>query len=402
MRPLLLLALFVAPLTAQQLPGAAKPRLELADSSRRTPQPPDLRPSPRPVVRDTAVQAVRATMRSGFVRRQTLMGALLYAPSFAVAVSDRPVPMTAGYLVMAGGTFFAAVELSRQLTITPAMELLATVAPLQGAAIGAAAQYAMTGKKDVAPGLFVGSVLGTTGALTLGRRLTTGAATASIYGANAAAALAMGTLYAFDEDYSDDRTRAGVGAGAAVAGMQLGAMYATYAPYHITDGDLQVMWTTALIGAAGGGAFIANGHPGHKASTLAMLGGGITGAVLGDRLLVRRIDHTPSQASFVGVSAVAGALMGSGIAVLVGSSARFNGATAGLGALGATGGVWMAERWLGARPDAGRRSGVARGGLVPGQTPSQREASRLTIDPQALALAATKTPGTYSLVRFTF
>jgi hypothetical protein len=62
----------------------------------------------------------------------------------------------------------------------------------------------------------------------------------------------------------------------------------------------------------------------------------------------------------------------------------------------------MAERWLGARPDAGRRSGVARGGLVSGQAPSQREASRLTIDPQALALAATKTPGTYSLVRFTF
>jgi hypothetical protein len=77
--------------------------------------------------------------------------------------------------------------------------------------------------------------------------------------------------------------------------------------------------------------------------------------------------------------------MGGGVAVLVGSSDRFNAATAALGAAGAVGGVWMVERWMGSRPDAGRRL-----------------SERLTVTPQSLALAAAGVPGTHSLVRFTF
>lgn len=385
MRPSLLLLLISLPVAAQVPTGASKPRLELADTARRVPQTPSARPAPKPAVRDTGVAAVRALVRSSFVRRQMLLGITLYGPSFAATVSNKPVPATAAYLVMAGGSFFAAAEIARDIKITEGMELLATLAPIQGAAIGASLQYAITGKKELAPGIFFGSVLGTTGALTLGRRLTTGAAMASVVGANAMAGLAMGTLYAFDEHYTGDRTRAAIGAGAAVAGMQLGAMYATYAPYNITAGDVQAMMTASLIGTAAAGASVANGHPGHKASTLAMMGGAVAGAVVGDRLLVRRVDHTRSEASLVGAGAIAGALMGSGVAVMVGSSARFNAATAGLGAAGAAGGVWMAERWLGARPDAGRRLGA-----------------RLTVAPQSLAMVAAKVPGTYSLVTLTF
>jgi hypothetical protein len=107
--------------------------------------------------------------------------------------------------------------------------------------------------------------------------------------------------------------------------------------------------------------------------------------VAGDRLLVRRIDHARGEGTLVAAGGLAGALMGGGVAVLVGSSDRFNAVTAALGAVGAAGGVWMVERWMGSRPDAGRRL-----------------SERLTVTPQSLALAASGVPGTHSLVRFTF
>jgi len=388
MRFLLSLLLIGLPLAAQVPAGEPKPRLELADSVRRSTVPLAVRPSPVPV-RDTGITAVRTLLRGSFVRRQALLGVVLYGPSFAATVADKPVPAAAAYLVMAGGSFFAAAELARDLQITEGMELLATVAPLQGGAIGAALQYAMTGKKDLAPGIFFGSLLGTTGALTLGRRLTTGAAMASASGAEVAAALAAGTLYAFDDHYTGDRSRAAIGAGAAIAGMQLGAMYATYAHYNVTAGDVQTLWTSSLIGGVAVGSFVANGHPGHKTSTLTVMGGAVAGLVVGDRLLVRRIDHSRSEAALVGAGGLAGALMGGGVAVLVGSSERFNATTAALGAVGAAGGVWMTERWMGARPDAGRRL-------------SQRLSRRLAVEPQGLVLAAAGVPGTYSIVRFAF
>jgi hypothetical protein len=334
---------------------------------------------------DTGVSAVKRLTSTPFVRNQTLLGIALYGPSFAATVADRPVPAAAAYLVMAGGSFFAAAELARDLNITEGMELLATRAPILGAATGAAVQFAITGEHDYAPGLFFGSILGTTGALTLGRRLSPGAAMASVFGAEALAGMAVATMYALDEDYSNDQGRAAIGAGAAVVGAQLGAMYGTYSRYNVTAGDVHTMWTASLIGAAAGGAFVANGHPGHKATTLAVLGGATAGLVAGDRLLVRRLDHSRGEATLVGLGGLAGALMGGGVAVLVGSSDRFNAATAGLGAAGAAGGVWMVERWMGRRPDAGRRLGA-----------------RLTVDPQSLALAVARAPGNHSLVRFTF
>ena len=334
---------------------------------------------------DSGVSAVARLTSTPFVRNQTLLGIALYGPTFAATVADRAVPAAAAYLVMAGGSFFAAAEIARDIHITEAMELLATRAPLLGAAAGGAAQFAMTGKHEYAAGMFFGSILGTTGALTLGRRLSPGAAMASVFGAEVTAGLAIGTMYAFDESNRNNRARAAVGAGAALAGMQLGAMYGTYAPYNVTAGDVDALWTSALIGAGVGGAFVANGHPGHKSIALALMGGAVAGIVAGDRLLVRRIDHSRSEGTLVGAAGIAGALMGGGVAVLVGSSDRFNAATAALGAAGAAGGVWMVERWMGKRPDAGRRV-----------------SERLTITPHALAFAAARVPVSHTLARLTF
>ena len=47
-------------------------------------------------------------LRSRFVRDQTVLGFAVYAPAFAAAVADDGITGTAAYLVMAGGSFFAA------------------------------------------------------------------------------------------------------------------------------------------------------------------------------------------------------------------------------------------------------------------------------------------------------
>ena len=389
-----LAAPLAAPLAAQVPAGPPKPRPDLADTTRRgqggvTPRgaPPTPTPNPHPSRSDTLARFGHL-MKPGFVRNQTILGVVLYGPAFAATVAKDPVPATAAYLVMAGGSFFAAAELSRDMEITEGMELLATRAPIRGAAIGMAMQYAFSGKNGhYGPGLFFGSILGTTAALTLGQRLTPGAAMASMFGADASAAVAMAAMYALDTNSSSShaRGRAGVGAGAALAGMQLGAMYATYAKYTVTAGDVQTLWTTSLIGAAAAGSAVANGHPGARTTTLTLLGGALGGLVAGDRLLVRRYDHSRSEGQLVGAGAIGGALMGGGIAVLLGSGDRFNASTAALGALGAAGGVYMAERWMGVHPDGARRLG-----------------QRVTFAPQSLAFAAARVPGTYSILSYSF
>src|SRR2546423_5534001 len=64
------------------------------------------------------VIAARTNARNSFVRTQTLLGFLEYGPAFAGAISDNEAGQVAGYLVVAGGSFFAASEISRRNLIT--------------------------------------------------------------------------------------------------------------------------------------------------------------------------------------------------------------------------------------------------------------------------------------------
>lgn len=378
----LCLLLGVLPLQAQDPAAAPKPRLELADSTRRGSTP--TRPAPA-VPRDSGVVPVKRLASSSFVVSQTALGAALYAPAFAAAVASRPVTRSAAYAVLLGGTIFAATEISRDWPVSRSTELLAVAAPLHGAALGAAVNCAATGNHRLAPGIFFGSTMGTAWALTLGRRLIPGAAVAAFTASDVAAGMAIATIDASQTRRKNDRAQLAGGAAAALAGLQLGAMYGQYAPYRVTVGDVQTLWTTAAIGAIAGGALVANGKPPRMTSTLAIEGGALAGFLVGDRLLVRPFDHSPGEAGLLGTAAMAGALMGGGVAVLVGASARYNAATAALGAVGATGGVVIAERWMAKRPEAGRRF-----------------SARVSVTPQSLALAAARVPGEHSIVRVTF
>jgi hypothetical protein len=79
----------------------------------------------------------RNDARNAFIRNQTLLGLGVYGPAFAGAIGDNAGAATAGYLVVAGGTFFAASELSRRMFISRAQNDLSTNTGLNGALTGA-------------------------------------------------------------------------------------------------------------------------------------------------------------------------------------------------------------------------------------------------------------------------
>src|SRR5688500_19508992 len=56
--------------------------------------------------RETIV--ARTDARNAFIRGQTLLGLTVYAPAFAGAIGDNASTASAAYLVVAGGSFFAA------------------------------------------------------------------------------------------------------------------------------------------------------------------------------------------------------------------------------------------------------------------------------------------------------
>ena len=144
-------ALFGAlPLLAQAAPsGGAKPRLELADTvhkaaraeaapPRKAPRPAPAAPAAKPAVGvPSSDPPAGASFHPGFVRNQTLLGVGIYAPAFAATVAHDGVAWGASYLLVAGGSFVAASEISRRLTITDPMQRLATGAPIRFSSVNA-------------------------------------------------------------------------------------------------------------------------------------------------------------------------------------------------------------------------------------------------------------------------
>src|SRR5437660_5522905 len=71
------------------------------------------------------VIAARNDARNAFIKNQTILGLVAYGPAFAGAIGDNNAGRTAGYLVVGGGTFFAASEISRRTSISRAQSDLA-------------------------------------------------------------------------------------------------------------------------------------------------------------------------------------------------------------------------------------------------------------------------------------
>lgn len=332
-------------------------------------------------------------LRNRFVRDQTVLGLTVYAPAFAVMVGDDGVQAGAGYLVMAGGTFFAAAELTRQVRITEARQVLSSGMALRAAGSGLllAAQSGME-RRSAAAVTLLGGLAGTGSGLWFGGGLTGGEASATLFGHDLAWLTAFAITAAGDEDPFDttgvDRTSSAVAwTAAGLGGYVAGRLYAGRARHNVTVGDVQTLWLGASIGALAGGAAIASGEPNSEVTAMTLLGGAWLGTILAERTIVRRYDHTRGEGNMLALGAGAGALMGIGVGLLIeGEADRGESVTLGFATLGAVAGVAMAERYLQPDRDAGRVAWL----------------DRVQVTPGALVAAAAGTPGRHTLLRFTF
>jgi hypothetical protein len=334
--------------------------------------------------------------RRGFIRNQTLLGLGIYAPAAAIALSDDGAGQTAIYLLVAGGSYFAAATLSREITITEQMNSLSTHMASRGALMGLGGTFAMgLGFDGRAAGVFATSLIGTAAGLRLARNLTPGEARSSGFGADASTIVMSGLMLATIPDLngSDDvteeediaRTRVGAVVVAGALGYPLGLMYARRANYNITSGDIGTLWVSGAIGSLATTPFIINStNDDLRFAVGVMTAGFVGGLVAGDRMLVRRFDHSTGEATLVTLGAGAGALMGGGIYVLVDRDTKHDALGLSLATLGAVAGVAATERAFPPDGDAGRM------------------ASRVRFNPTGALLAAAGVRGTFPLVRVVF
>lgn len=109
---------------------------------------------------------------------------------------------------------------------------------------------------------------------------------------------------------------AGRRAGAAItiagwtAGYPLGLRYVRRAAYRVTAGDVGTLVTAELLGTAAAGLLVVDTDAPEQAVSGVLTAGFGLGALVGDRALVRRFDHTEAEARLLLLGTVAGSLIG--------------------------------------------------------------------------------------------
>ncbi len=354
---------------------------------------------------DTAL-VISEPAGGAFVRNQTGLGLLIYGPAAAALVGDEAgAGIGVAYAAVAGAAFATSLAVSRQQQVTRAQAILSGNMGLGGAGAGAGILAVLGSEEERA--YAAAALVGGVGGSILGFRRAAGMTDAEASASGQAALFGpllvvggAGALGVYESRTSEGAARATVGVGVAAlgAGYALGPRYARTRRYTVTAGDVDVLTPTALTGAVLGAAagWAASGSG--QAPWLGATAGFVAGTVFGDRLLVRRVDHTQSEGNLVGLGAGIGAALGSAVA----GAARAR--TAGgltITGLGALGGIALAESILRPAPDGGRR---LRTSLVPGGAPAL--ARRVRVSPGGLALArltaAQGGRGTFPVLSMTF
>jgi len=349
------------------------------------------------------VIAARNDARTSFVKNQSVLGLLAYGPAFSIALGDNTAGATAGYLVVAGGTFFAASEIARRTLISRAQSDLAFNMGHNGALAGWATMYMFDASdQGQAAGAFIGGIGGAALGVGLGRGMTESDAVGAAFGSDIGALIGWGTAEAIrgEEECTTttdpsgfptttcDRglsTRAEVAMilASGIVGYPLGVLYPRNARYHVTPGDLNALWAPTILGATAAGAFLSSGAS-RRAVAATLTVGGVTGLILGDRFLVQRVDHNRADGWRVTLGTVAGGLMGAGVAVLINNDDPGPHLALGLAAAGGLAGLLISEKYIEPTPDAGR----------PRFT--------VTFNPMGLVQTAARTPGNHSLLNVRF
>jgi hypothetical protein len=347
------------------------------------------------------VITARNEARNAFVKNQTILGILAYGPAFAGAIANNGAGATAGYLVVAGGTFFAASEISRRTFISRAQSDLAFNMGHNGALAGWATMYAV-GATDRAQsaGAFVGGLTGATLGLTFARNMTEADAVGAAFGSDMGALIGYGVMEAIRTKETctqnpvsfvvicrprspSDRTEVAMILASGILGYPLGLLYPRNARYHVTPGDIGTLWGTTLLGMATAGTFLGDKSSGRTIAA-ALTTGGVLGIIIGDRFLVQPYDHSRTDGGRVVLGTIAGGLMGAGIASLTNTSNPDPHLVLGAAAAGGLLGIIVTERYLDPPTDAG---------------PPR---FRVTFNPASIALLAARTPGNHSLLNVRF
>ncbi len=342
----------------------------------------------------------RKDSRYAFIRGQSILGLVAYAPAFSVAIASNSASAAAAYLVVAGGTFFAASEISRRIFIAKPQTDLAFNLGHNGALAGWATAYVLHGSDEAqGAGAFLGGIGGAALGLSVARNMTEADAVGAGFGSDIGALIGLGAAETLrGESHCDqqptgeivckgprlsDRAIVGLTLASGIIGYPLGVLYPRNANYNVTPGDIQTLWPSAGVGALVGSMFVGDGSS-SNAVAAALTGGGVVGMIVGDRLLVRRFDHSRSDGGRVTLGAFAGALMGAGVAALTNTRDPNPRLVSGLAAFGGLAGIVASERYLDPSPDRGRH------GL------------QLSFNPASIFLIGTRTHGNYSLLNVRF
>lgn len=349
------------------------------------------------------VIAARNDARNAFIKNQTLLGLFVYGPAFAVAIGENAAGATAGYLVVAGGTFFAASEIARRNRISRPQSDLAFNMGHNGALAGWGTMYMFDASdQGQAAGAFIGGLAGTALGVGLGRGMTEADAVGAAFGSDVGALIGWGVTEAIRggdkcttivdaNGFSSTTCKRGLSnkaevamvLGSGILGYPLGILYPRNARYHVTPGDIQALWGTTLLGATTAGAFLSTGSS-VRAAAMTMTAGGVLGMVLGDRFLVQRFDHSRTDGGRVALGTVAGGLMGAGIAALINNDDPGPHLVLGLASVGGLAGIIATEYYLDPAADAGQQR------------------FRVTFNPAGLGLMAARRPGNHSLINVRF
>jgi hypothetical protein len=340
----------------------------------------------------------RTDARNAFVRNQTFLGILVYGPSFAGAFGDNAAGATAGYLVVAGGSFFAASEISRRMTISRAQSDLSTNAGRNGALAGWATTYLFhAGDRGQYAGAFVGGLTGATLGVRIARHMSEADAIGAGFGSNIGALIAWGTTEAIKGESTctssvagsgctgriSDRTEVAMILASGIIGYPLGVLYPRNARYNVTPGDIQTLYATTGLGILAGVTLLPESPKTSTAYAVATAGG-VIGLIAGDRFLVQRFDHKRSEGSRATLGTYAGALMGAGVAAIIDTDLNSPQLVFGLATVGGLAGLVVSERYVDAAPDAGRRG------------------ARISFNPASILSIAARTPGNHSLINVRF
>ena len=352
--------------------------------------------------------------KGAFMRNQMAASALIYAPSLAALTNDAQTG-AAVYLLATGAAFFTAAQIAREMPVSRAQNHLATDGAVRGALMTSGLYYALAGERGgddpYKLTVFAGSLGGSIAGFRAARGLTDGEAKGLTAGSTVTFLTVggiMGAAGMFEDrctervdeffrgpDCRNPNARLEMGAlvAAAAAGYPLGLRYVRRAPYTATSGDLAAVFVPAALGVGAALTPVIGGDDVRSETVYgAATAGFLAGVFLGDRLLVRRFDHTTGEAALLGVGALAGALIG--LVPVVAADTPDESVALGLATGGGIVGAMITENMIAPRRGTRRTASLAPGGKV--------GRARLQLDPGALLLAATGRPGKHAILRGSF